>query len=60
MSVTALRTVRQNRQVTEPVNECPICGGENGKHQPVRVPYPWPLNLSVFKYVPCPVEEAGG
>lgn len=55
MSVTALRTLRQ-----EPVNECPICGGENGKHQPVRVPYPWPFNMSVFKYVPCPVEDAGG
>lgn len=53
MSVTALRTLRQ-----EPVNECPICGGENGKHQPVRVPYPWPFNMSVFKYVPCPVEDA--
>lgn len=51
MTVTALRTVRQTG------DECPVCGGKNGKHELIKVPYPYPLNLCVFKYIRCPMEE---
>lgn len=54
-TVVALRTLRQDELAVE---VCPVCEGKNGKHNAVRVSYPWPFNLSVFKYVPCPVEKS--
>lgn len=44
------------RKPDEPtVGQCPACGGENGQHKHLSIPYPWPLQLAVFKVVPCPV-----
>ena len=53
MSVTSLRTIHE-----QPSDKCTVCGGENSKHWFVRMFYPWPMNLSVFKHVLCP--KAGG
>lgn len=56
MTVTALRTLRQTGDDGLTGLECPICGGKNGQHEFIRVPYPYPFNKAVFKYAPCPLE----
>lgn len=35
--------------------QCPACGGDNGQHKNLSIPYPWPLQKCMFHVVPCPV-----
>jgi hypothetical protein len=36
---------------------CPMCGGENGQHKEIYIPWMWPFNKSVFSIVDCPLKE---